>query len=134
MGAVAGRKGAAIDECTLAFGDEPHSDEAGPHDRNHHARALPAELRLGDEGSAPSLLDPDGGGAGGGVVKVAFGSLSLATLGDNPAVRRNAPPMSSREGAAVCRRLTQASRRFQARQIAPTWRTALSEGTIDAET
>jgi hypothetical protein len=29
-------------------------------------------------------------------------SLSLASLGDSPAVRRDAPPKSGGEGAAVC--------------------------------
>lgn len=38
-----------FDECTLAFGDERHSDDAGPHDRNRHAQALPADLRSGDD-------------------------------------------------------------------------------------
>jgi hypothetical protein len=37
-----------IDEFTLAFVDERDSDEAGPHDRDRHARALPANLRSGD--------------------------------------------------------------------------------------
>ena len=44
---------------------------------------------------APSPLDRDDGGAGGGAVKVA-GSLPLASLGDSPAVRRDAPPRSNR--------------------------------------
>ena len=35
-----------FDECTLAFGDESHSDDAGPHDRNRHARTLPADCAL----------------------------------------------------------------------------------------
>ena len=46
------------------------------------------------QGALPPL-DLDDGGAGGGAVKVA-GSLSLASLGDSPAVRRDAPPRSNR--------------------------------------
>ena len=38
-----------LDECTLAFGDERHSDDPGPHDRNHHSPGLAAGLRSGDE-------------------------------------------------------------------------------------
>ena len=48
----------------------------------------------GSEGTTPPL-DRDDGGAGGGAVKVA-GSLPLASLGDSPAVRRDAPPRSNR--------------------------------------
>ena len=48
---------------------------------------------------ASSPLDLDDGGAGGRAVKVAC-SLSLASLGDSPAVRRDALPKSSEEGAS----------------------------------
>ena len=69
----------------------------------HETRSQVARPTNGARGAAngsarpgrPPPLDLDHGGAGGGAVKVA-GSLALASLGDSPAVRRDAPPRSYR--------------------------------------
>ena len=50
----------------------------------------------GCRADGPPPMDLDQGGAGGVAVKFAALPLRLASLGDSPAVRRDAPPRSNR--------------------------------------